>query len=422
MQNFRYSDTRKTSFQRHIILRNPYVFPIILFGSLILGGLTGFVLGDKAHYLKPFGDIFLNLIFTTIVPLIFFSITSAIAGAGSLEKLGKIIAAMAIVFLLTNLIAAVYALVVVKLFLPAQGVVLPLVAEVKLENIPVLNQIASIFTVTDFPGLLMHEHMLALIVFSLLVGIAIVTVPQHGKVVIPFLKAGEGIFMRVFSLIMYYAPIGFFAYFAVLVSELGPKLVESYARITLIYYLSSLIFFIGVYTLYAYFAARAAGVKLFWQHVWLPATTAIATCSSAASLPANLAATGKMKVAPEIYETVLPLGTLIHKDGSVIGGVFKIAFLFGLFHLHFSGWTVLLSALGVSLLVGTVMGAIPSGGMLGELLIISLYGFPPSVLVVIAAISILIDPLATMLNVTGNTVASMVIAGRVGKRRARARE
>ncbi len=71
---------------------------------------------------------------------------------------------------------------------------------------------------------------------------------------------------------------------------------------------------------------------------------------------------------------------------------------------------MLLTVLGVSLLVGTVMGAIPSGGMLGELLILTIYGFPPSVLIVIAAISIIIDPLATMLNVTGNSVSSMMIA------------
>ncbi|VEB32438.1 sodium:dicarboxylate symporter protein [Legionella cherrii] len=118
----------------------------------------------------------------------------------------------------------------------------------------------------------------------------------------------------------------------------------------------------------------------------------------------------KMQVAPEIYETVIPLGTIIHKDGSVIGGMFKIAFLFGIFHLNFSSPGVLLTALGISLLVGTVMGAIPSGGMLGELLILSAYGFPPSVLIIIAAISIIIDPLATMLNVTCNSVSSMMVA------------
>ena len=118
----------------------------------------------------------------------------------------------------------------------------------------------------------------------------------------------------------------------------------------------------------------------------------------------------KMRVPPEIFETVVPLGGIIHKDGSVLGGMVKIAFLFGVFHLSFSSPAILLQAIFVSVLVGTVMGAIPSGGMIGEMLILSVYGFPPQMLIIIAAISIIIDPPATMLNVTGNTVCSMLVA------------
>ena len=117
-----------------------------------------------------------------------------------------------------------------------------------------------------------------------------------------------------------------------------------------------------------------------------------------------------MGIEEEIYETSIPLGTLIHKDGSIIGGVFKIAFLFAAYHMDFSGLYVYASAIGVSLLVGTVMGAIPSGGMIGELLILSLYGFPSSALITIAAISIIIDPIATLLNVTGNTISTLIIS------------
>ncbi|HDV5728585.1 TPA: cation:dicarboxylase symporter family transporter, partial [Legionella pneumophila] len=155
---------------------------------------------------------------------------------------------------------------------------------------------------------------------------------------------------------------------------------------------------------------KSHGVRLFWGNIFLPAATSIATCSSAASIPANLMATKSMRIPAEIYETSIPLGSIIHKDGSVMGGVFKIAFLFGIFHLPFASLPVLMMALGVSLLVGTVMGAIPSGGMLGELLILSVYGFPPSVLIAVAAISIIIDPIATMVNVTSNSVCSMMIA------------
>lgn len=272
------------------------------------------------------------------------------------------------------------------------------------------SQIANIFTVSDFSKLLSHEHILALILFSILVGLAAISSSAKSNHVKTFLQEGEHIFMRVFELIMYYAPIGFFAYFAVLVGELGPHIMEGYVRIAVLYYLSALIYFLFAFTGYAYMAGKTEGVRLFWSKIFLPMVTSIATCSSAASIPANLAATKEMNVPPEIYETAIPLGHIIHKDGSVLGGIFKIAFLFGLFHLHFSGVPVLLLAVGVSLLVGTVMGAIPSGGMLGELLILNVYGFPPSALITIAAISIIIDPIATMLNVTGNSVSSMMIA------------
>lgn len=375
-----------------------------------MGGLIGHYFGSVTPYLKPFGEIFLNLIFTAIVPLIFFSIASAIARIGSLGTLGKIISCMTLVFLFTSIIASVYALVVVSIFPPAQGISFSWPTGLaQPSSVSFLSQIAGIFTVTDFSKLLSHEHILALILFSIIVGVAAAKAQTKGKAFIDFLNAGEEVFIQVFKLIMYYAPIGFLAYFAVLVNEIGPQLMQNYLQITVLYYVSSLIYFFLALTFYAYLAGKTQGIKLFWSNIFLPMVTAIATCSSAASIPANLIATRKMKVAPEIYETVIPLGSIIHKDGSVIGGLFKIAFLFGIFHLNFTDLPVLLTALGVSLLVGTVMGAIPSGGMLGELLLLSIYGFPPSVLIAIAAISIIIDPLATMISVTTNTVSAMMV-------------
>jgi len=387
-----------------------YLFPIVLILSIALGGLVGYLGGASIQWLKPWGDIFLNLIFTIIVPLIFFSVSSAVVRAGLIGKLGRIFTVMTVVFIMTSVIAASLALVVVLLFPPANHVTLPLVNANTMLSHHFFGQLAQIFTVSDFSKLLSHEHMLALIVFSILVGLAATSIDEDNASFINFLQAGERVFMRVFTLIMWYAPIGFFAYFAVLVNELGPALMHSYVRVTLTYYLFAGAYFIFIYTLYAYFAGRWQGVILFWKHIFLPAATSIATCSSAASIPANLVATKAMRVSADVAETVIPLGSMIHKEGSIIGGVVKIAFLFGLFHLPFTGIPVLLTALGVAILVGMVMGAIPSGGMLGELLILTAYGLPPSALMVISAISILIDPFATLLNVTGNSVNSMMIA------------
>ena len=394
-----------------------YLFQFILITSLILGGLFGYYFGDQVSYLKPFGDIFLNLILTAIVPMIFFSVSSAIAKAGALNKLGKIMSSMMVVFLLMGVVASVLSIVMVTIFPPAQGLVLQHIGPIVSTPINLSQQLVNIFTVTDFYQLFSHESILALIIFAVLIGLACVAAKEKTKSFVSFLQSGEVIFTKVFSFIMFYAPIGFFAYFAVFVHDFGPELMKSYARIAAGYALFSMMYFVIVYGIFAYIAGHQKAVKAFWQYIWLPTITALATCSSAASIPANLVATKAMGVSPEVAETVVPLGTIIHKQGSIIGGIVKISFLFGIYHMSFSTPSVLLTALGVSILVGTVMGAIPSGGMLGELLIISVYGFPPSALVSIVAISIIIDPFATMLNVTGNSIASMLVSRFVEKGR-----
>ena len=386
-----------------------YFFPLVLLVAIVLGGITGYYFGHITPYLKPFGDLFLNLIFTAIVPLIFFSISSAVAKIHSVHTLGRIFSCMAAIFLFTGLIAAISSLFFVILFPPAQGITIPLSNGINHEAPLFINQIAGIFTVPDFSQLFSHQHMLALIIFALLVGLSAQSAEDKTSPFAAFLQSGEHVFMRVFDYIMYYAPIGFFAYFAVMVHDLGPQIMGSYLRVATLYYSFGLLYFVVALSAYAYIADKSQGVKSFWAHIFLPTITAISTCSSAASIPANLQAAKRIGVRDAIYETSIPLGSMIHKDGSVIGGIFKIAFLFGLFHLDFNSASVILTAIGISLLVGTVMGAIPSGGMLGELLILNLYGFPPSVLIAVAAISIIIDPLATMINVTSNTVSSMLI-------------
>lgn len=385
--------------------------PLVLLVSIILGVATGFFFGHQAVFLKPLGTLFLNLIFSAVVPMVFFCVSSAIARAGGTGQLGKIFLNMILVFAFMGVVAAIYMISVMKMIpmsMPKINVVaasLPMMG-----NVNFLDQIVNIFTVGDFSKLFTHQSLLALIVFSLLVGLGTNAAGEKGRPFLLFLQAGEEVFMKVFSFIMYYAPIGFFAYFATLVSEMGLGVMENYAHIVLVYYIAAAFYFVVGFSLYAYLAGKKEGVQLFWKNIFIPATTAFATSSSAACIPANLEAAKKMRVPSEIYETIIPLGTVIHKQGSTLGGIVKIAFLFGIYHVSFSGFSVLTTAMTVAILVGTVMGAIPSGGMLGEMLIITVYGFPPAALILIAAIGILIDPMATMLNVSGNTVGTLLIS------------
>lgn len=197
-----------------------YRFPLILLSSILIGGFIGYFMGADAVALKPLGDIFLNLMFTIVVPLVFFSIASSIANMDGLKRFGKIMSSMAGTFLFTSILAAIFMIIVVKVFPPAQGVVLELTQPDKAgKAVSVADQIVGILTVSDFSKLLSRENMLALIFFSILMGIATSAVGEKGKPFATFLQAGAEISMKVVSFIMYYAPIGLAAYFAALVGE-----------------------------------------------------------------------------------------------------------------------------------------------------------------------------------------------------------
>lgn len=388
-----------------------YRFSIILMMSVVLGGLFGIFFHHTAIALKPLGDLFLNLLYTIIIPLIFFSVSNAVVSIGELKTVRKIFFNMFSAFLIMGGIASLFMMIVVILFPPTQGVILKLPQTVQMHTtMNIGEQLASMISVPNLSQLFLPRNMLALIFASFLVGIATSISGEKAKPFAAFLQAGFEVFMTLISLIMYYAPIGFFAFFAVLSAKLGPTLFESYVRSTVIYYVAGFFYFFVFFTLFVFFANKKSGVTLFWKNALAPTMTALATCSSAASMPVNMQAVRNMAVPTEINEMVIPLGTVLHKEGSILGGVLKIAFLFGIFHMNFLTPHTLLSTWMVAILVGTAMGAIPSGGMLGEMLILAVYGFPPEALFIIATISIIIDPLATALNVVGNTVLALVVS------------
>jgi len=395
-----------------------YKSTIILLIAIVIGGAAGIIFGEDATVVQPFGDLFLNLIFMLIVPLVFFSISSAIANINGMKRLGKILGAAIVVFLLTALISAILGVIGTSLVQPLEGTDVEAVQSLMVEpdstdeaeDISLLDQLVKTFTVTDFSMLFSKSNMLQLIVFALLFGLATAMAGEKGKPMANFLSSGNEIMMKIIKIIMIYAPIGLGCYFASIIGQLGPQILSGYVRAFVLYLVLAVIYYFGFFTLYAFMAGGKEGIKVFWKNVITPSVAAVATCSSAACIPINLAAVKKMGVPNDIAETIIPLGANTHKDGSVFGGVLKIVFLFALFGKDMTSLSSIISIIGVAFLVGAVMGAIPGGGMIGEMLILTVFGFPPAVLPIIAVISTIIDAPATLLNSTGNTVCAMLVS------------
>jgi len=394
-----------------------YKSTIILIVAIIVGAIIGIVFQEKATILSPLGDIFLNLLLVIIIPLIFLNITTAITKMKSPKRMGKILGVIVVVFLVMSLISVFVGFVVTfksNLVNPEDGEAIRSSledAETEEEELNILQRTASLLTVNDFPKLLSKDNITALLVAAIIFGVAVRMSGEKGEEVRKFLESANAVVENVLKIIMYYAPIGLGCYMASMVGSFGSTIALGYAKTFIIYLVVSVIFYIVMYTLYAFIAGGKKGVKAFWRNAIPPTLTALATCSSAASIPVNVAAAKGMGVSDDIAETTVPLGTSFHKDGTIIGSMFKIMFLVCLFGMEMSTPGQIFGMLGIALVANLLITAVPiGGGTISEMFIISMMGFPVAALPILTIIATIIDAPATVLNSVGDSSASMLVA------------
>ena len=393
---------------------------VILLVSIIIGAIIGLIWKEGATVLSPFGDIFLNLMFVIIVPLVFLTISTSIARIKQPKRLGKIMGSIILVIVITSIIAVVVGLlstIFIKLVNVEDGQKILASLEEnqeevkKTEDLNILERTVSAITVSDFTGLLSKNNLIALVIFSILFGCAIKMSGEKAKPVQDFLESATEVVMNLLKIVMYYAPIGLGCYFAAIVGSFGANVALGYAKTFVIYLIVSVVYYFVMYTIYAFIAGKKKGVKAFWKHVIPPTVTSLATCSSGASIPVNIEATEKMGVSKDIAETSIPLGTNLHKDGSIIGSVFKVMFLVCLFGTNVATFGGVMQILLVSLVATLLVTAVPiGGGTISEMMIITMMGYPAAALPILTVIATIIDCPATMLNVVGNTSSAMLVS------------
>ena len=382
--------------------------------SIIIGIILGIIFKEKILIIKPLGELFLNMLYTIVVPLVFLSVCSSAANMKSLKSVSKILKTSLKVFVSTSLISAIFMLFILLIFNPvSNGIILE---NIEVEKTTFLSTIVNAISVNDFNDLLSRNHILPIIIFALFLGIGINVVEKdENKVISESLVKLTKVMMLLIKWIMYYAPIGLMAYFASLVGEYGPEIMGSYAKCILIYYLACILYFLIFYTIYAYKAGGKEGILKFYKNIFPSVLVSFGTQSSLATLPSNVNAAKKMKIDKEVSDFVLPLGSTMHMEGSSMSTVLKIFFLLGLFSSSISAFSFIISILVLSVLCGALMAGIPGGGMVIELLIVSVYNFPSSAFMIISTIAWLIDPPATVINAVGDVTSLMLIDSELKK-------
>lgn len=395
------------------IIKN-YKSYFILIGSILLGTIMGLIFKEKASIVSPLGDLFLNMLLVIVVPLIFLTLSTSIGKMKQPKRIGKILVTVILVFIFTSIVSVFVGLGTSKMFKLVDIKDTNSIKEVLLnddvieqEDVNFLQRTVDTISVNDFSKVLSRDNMIALIIFSILFGISINMSKGKGDKLLCVLESANHVVQSFIKLIMFYAPIGLGCYFASLVGTFGGEIAVGYGKTFIIYTVVAILFYFTVYSIYAFIAGGKNGFISYWKNI-LPATlTSLGTCSSAASIPVNTMCAKNIGVPDDIADTTIPLGTSFHKDGSIIGSVFKIMFLVCLFNSDVSS----LKILGVSLLATLLVTAVPiGGGTISEMLIITMLGFPISALPILTIIATIIDPPATMLNVVGDSASSMLVS------------
>lgn len=392
------------------IARN-YRFLAILLGAMIVGCIVGWAAPEFALKLKPFGTVFINMMFCIVVPLVFASISSSVAGMRSRKRAGKILGTTVAVFVITGAIAAFIMFVLMKIFPPVLEAWEDIPAEEIGEYATLSDMLVNFFTASDFVGLLTRRAMLPLIVFSLLFGFAANLAESGEGVITRFLEGLTEVMLKFVKIITYYAPVAFFAIFAGLVADYGSMITQSYGRAMLVYYPLCFIYIFTAFPLFARFGGGPGAVKVMFKHIARPAVVSLGTCSSVATIPTNMEVAEDTGISKDVSEMVVPLGATMHMDGSCFSCVLKIAFVYGVFGIDFT-WGQLITIILVAVLSSVGMSGVPGGGYIGEYIICSIF-FPAQMELafpILVAIGNLVDPPATMINSSGDYVVSYIVS------------
>ncbi len=387
-----------------------YGFILFMLTGIVAGCLVGALKPSLGSKLAPLGTVFINLMFCVVVPMVFCSIASAISNMSSAKRAGKVMGITIATFLVTAAIAAVIMYLVVRFFPVVTGDYKATEGTVD-STLGVADMIINFFTKPDFVELLSRKAILPLIIAAVFFGFGVQMSGGKESMVAKLLDNLTACLMNVVKIITYYAPIGFFGFFASLVATFGPDLIGDYSRTLIVYYVLSFVYMFVFFPIYARFGGGKGAVKVMWKHLFRPAAVSFGTCSSVATIPTNMEVCEETGVSKEVSNIVVPIGATMHMDGSAMSAIIKVAFLFGVFKPDFGTGEAILAII-VAVFSSVAMSGIPGGGGTGELVLCTLF-FPDQLAVafpIALAIGNLVDPPATMVNSAGDYVATYIVS------------
>ena len=339
--------------------------------ALVLGAATGLLIGPRADIFKPLGDLFINAIHMMVTPVVFTAIVCAVLSVSDGSKMRKITLQAALIYAVSMAVAATIGLTLGTLiapgahFHPILGHVAPTVSKVPtfaamFENLIPRSPLAA----------MEHEHVLQIVIFALILGVAIRLADERAKPVKDFFNAFSVVVFKLAGIVIACAPYGIFALIAWTFGNFGMTAVMPLVKFVGTVYLGCVLQILFVYTLTLILVARLSPLT-FSKGAASAIMFAFTTSSSVATLPLSIkCAEENLGVPSSVARFLLPLGSSFNLNGLSICLSVAVIFAANMYGIHLSILqyvtvisTVVLTAMGAAAVPGSaliVMGAVMS--------------------------------------------------------------
>jgi len=390
----------------------------ILIG-LVAGILLGWLRPDWGLAIKPVADIFLRMIKMIIAPLIFSTLVIGIAGAGDFKKVGRIGLKAIIYFEVATTIALLIGLVTVNVFKPGESISKPAQsssqtaagASTTAPPITPAQHSGKDFIVNIFPtsvvDAMARGDILQLVIFSLFFGMGLAALGEKGKPLVSVLNALAETMFKFTNLVMKFAPFGVLAAIAATIGAKGLGVLKGYASLVACFY-GALVFFVFGVLFLVCVIIRVPFLRLF-KAIREPFTIAFTTASSEAALPTAMESMEQFGCPRDIVGFVLPTGYSFNLDGATLYLSLASVFVAQVFGVPLDIKTQLAMMLTLMLTSKGVAG-VPRASLVILAGTVATFNLPMEGVALLLGIDQILDMGRTATNVTGNCVATAVVA------------
>ena len=416
LRNYDYEVTR---------MKKKLSLPVQILIALILGIVVGLICffaggGDfTAKYLKPFGDIFVNLLKFIVVPVVLLSMIQGIISMEDMKKVGSVGIKTVVYFLCTTAIACVIGLVFANIF--------------KAANLfPVLDASGAEYEAKEYGGFMSTlvgifptnlwtsfstANMLQVIVIALFFGGSILAAGEKARLCRDIVASFYSVIEKLMAFVISLAPIGVFTYMAWVVATQGAEILGSLALVLLCAYIAYIVHAVCVYSVAAKSFGKVSPLTFFKKAS--PAMIfAFTSTSSAATLPVSEKCATEMGADKDVASFVLPLGATINMDGTAIYQCVATVFLASCAGMNLTlGNMVLVVVTATLASIGTA--GVSGAGMIMLAMVLEAIGVPVAYIGLIVAVDRLFDMGRTCLNVTGDISCSLCVTQWEAKKAAR---